>query len=370
MLEIDEKKIAERIVKDFIGVKEDEIVMVRCGEHNLSLAEECALECRKAGAFPMINVTSDRYVKRIYEEVEDRFLEKPQNRFAEISRLIDTLIIIETMKDPENLRNIPEYKRSLTSQARMPVRKAETEKGVRIVVVMYPTPEMARAYNVSYEEYHDRVWKATLYPPDDLYHIGKPLKNILKGKDRIRLTSEKGTDLSFSIKDRPILIDNGEFLEENREEFADDNLLNIPAGEVFTSIVEDSTEGRIVFDRVFLDGVPVTDLMIRFENGRAVEFSAKENEDKFAEFFETFSPEDKIAGEFGIGINPEVKNVIGCLATDEKIAGTIHLALGANDFYGGRNDTKYHFDMIMDKPTATADDEIFLKNGNFIGTDI
>ena len=364
MIKVDLEKVAKTIVHDSMKLKENDVLWIEAGVHNLDLAEAVGVELRKIGGFPIIEVTSDKYQKKIFEETSEEFLGKPQKFRGEMYGKIDALLYIENEKDPKNREHIPASKKSAFRAAGMPWRTALRENKTKIALFLYPTPEMAEAYNVSWEEYHDRVWGAVQILPQDLYDIGKPIRDLLDKGNDVHITSKKGTDLRFSIKGRKGLICNGEEVEENYKVCRYN--LNIPAGEVFTTIVEDSANGVAVFDKVYVDGTPVTDLKLTFRDGSAVAFEAKENEDKFAEYYETLTPADKLSAEFGIGTNEYVKDVIGCLHTDEKIAGTIHIAIGASIMYGGENDAPVHFDMIMPEPTVTIDGDYMMKDGKMV----
>ncbi|MCD4783931.1 MAG: aminopeptidase [Candidatus Eremiobacteraeota bacterium] len=361
MLDINYKQVAKTIINDSMKLNEDDVVWILAGDHNLPLCEEIGIQTWKIGAFPIIEMQSDNLMKRMYKETPDKYLKKPHTGLANIRKHITAFIYMEPLKDPTTLESVPAYKKIAYMTSAMPAKKVLWNGDVKVSLFLYPTPEMAKAYNVSWEFYHDRVWGAIQISPDELYRASKPIKDFLTGKKNIHITSPKGTDLRFSIENRGILLCTGEDLDENRE-LGDANL-NIPAGEAFTSIVEDSTNGVAVFDKVFVDGTCVDDLRLEFKDGSAISFDAASNKDKFGEFFNSLKPKDKIAAEFGIGTNPAVKGVIGCLHTDEKIAGTIHIAIGSNLMYGGKNETPLHFDMIMPGPTVVADGETMMNAG-------
>lgn len=364
MLNINYEQVAKTLVNNSMKLTEDDVVWIQAGDHNLPLAEEIGIQTWKIGGFPIIEVQSDNFMKRMYEETPDKYLKKPHTHMANIRKHISALIYMEPLKDPTTLESIPSYKKSAFMASALPAKKILWERDVKVALFLYPTPEMARAYNVSWEFYHDRVWGAIQIPPSELYRVSNPIKEFLTGKKNVHIISQKGTDLHFSIENRGILLCTGDDLEENRE-IGDANL-NIPAGETFTSIVEDSTNGIAVFDKVFVDGTCVEDLKLEFKDGIAISFDAGSNRDKFGEFFNSIKPTDKIAAEFGIGTNYAVKKVIGCLHTDEKIAGTIHIAIGSNLMYGGKNETPLHFDMIMPRPTVVTDGETMMTEGRMM----
>lgn len=364
MIEVNIEKVAKTIVHDSMKLKEGDILWIETGEHNLSLAEEVAVEMNKIGGFAIIEITSDSYKKKMFENTSEEFLKKSQDYRAKMYENITALLHLEVEKDPLNLQHIPASKKAGFRAAGMAWRKTLREMGKKIALFLYPTPEMAKAYNVTWEEYHDRVWGAVQVSPKELYEAGKPVRDLINKGKNVHITSEKGTDLRFSIDERKGLICNGEEIDENHDVCQYN--LNIPAGEVFTTIVEDSAHGTAVFDKVYVYGSPVTDLKLTFKDGSVIAFDAADGKEKFAEYYNTLTPPDKLSAEFGIGINKAVKDVIGCLHTDEKIAGTIHIAIGASIMYGGKNDAPVHFDMIMHKPTVMVDDILMMEDGKMM----
>lgn len=357
----DPLEFAKSLIYKSMKLKKGDMVWIESGDYNLELAETIAVELKKMGAFPIIQATTDRYTLKMMEESPLEHLGMPRNKEALMKSIIDAFIYLEPSEDPATWAEIDPVKNAAWQMSRMPINRIYREKGVKLCLVLTPTDKMAFAYGVKPEYYHRRVWSAAMTPPEELYKRGKAFKEFMKDGDRVRITTEKGTDLSFSIRDRGIIICNGEELEENYETCRFN--LNIPGGEVFTTMVEDTTEGVAVFDKVFIDGELVRDLKLFFKKGKVVDYDARSGVEYFKGMYETFTPQDKVAAEFGIGINPRIKKVIGCLSTDEKIAGTIHIAIGDNASYGGQNEAPVHFDMIMSKPDVYIDGRLMMKRG-------
>jgi aminopeptidase len=124
----------------------------------------------------------------------------------------------------------------------------------------------------------------------------------------------------------------------------------MPGGEVFYSPVEDSAEGVVEFAEfpAVYFGHEVTGTRLRFEGGRVVDASAKTNEDFLIQTLDTDEGARRL-GEFGIGCNPGITRHMRNTLYDEKIYGTIHLAVGAGfPFVGGTNESRVHWDMVKD----------------------
>ena len=174
----------------------------------------------------------------------------------------------------------------------------------------------------------------------------------IKNAKKIEIKSSNGTDIVFGIGDYVIEIDDG--LYHKAGDFG-----NLPAGEVCTSPNDFSVNGRIVIDKMG-------------KYGEKIIFEVKES------FVESISgPKklidevDKLGGkarmiaELGIGTNPKAK-IIGNVLEDEKVFGTVHLAIGNNMSFGGKNDVQFHQDGIIIKPTLIADGKVIINEGSWI----
>ena len=128
---------------------------------------------------------------------------------------------------------------------------------------------------------------------------------------------------------------------------------NVPMGEVFMAPVRESLNGWIKFDYPAIrSGKEVTDIELKFENGKCIEAKASKNEDFLKEMLNT-DENASYVGEFGIGMNPKVNRFTKDLLFDEKMGGTIHLALGAAyKENGGGNDSALHWDIVKDMKKA------------------
>jgi aminopeptidase len=168
-------------------------------------------------------------------------------------------------------------------------------------------------------------------------------KRILEKSDRVRITG-KETDLSFSIRGRTAIPCAGEY--------------NMPDGEIFTAPVENSTEGKIFFEfPAIAGGREVAGIRLVFRKGRVVEATAEKNEGYLREMLAA-DRGAAVLGEFGIGANAGVTSFTRDILLDEKMGGTIHLAVGRSyPESGGRNDSAVHWDMIKD---LRAQGELFL----------
>jgi aminopeptidase len=157
---------------------------------------------------------------------------------------------------------------------------------------------------------------------------------------------------------------------EGRRWLAADGKLNMPDGEIFTSPVETETEGEIRFSfPAIFHGRGVEDVRLRFEGGRVVAAEAKTANDYLQSLLD-MDEGARILGEVAFGLNYEIDRFTRDILFDEKIGGTLHLALGSSfKQLGGENDSGLHWDMICDLRAdgeVYADGELVWKAGRFV----
>jgi aminopeptidase len=177
----------------------------------------------------------------------------------------------------------------------------------------------------------------------------------LRGKEQVELKGPN-VDMTFSIKGRTFINDAGAY--------------NLPDGEIFTGPVEDSVEGwiRIPYPALYRNR-EVQGIELRFKDGKVENASAKKNEEFLLGMMET-DPGAQYLGEFGIGTNEEIDRYIKNILFDEKMHGTIHIALCAGfPESGSKNDSPIHWDLICDMRDGGqifVDGDLFYESGKFM----
>ena len=194
----------------------------------------------------------------------------------------------------------------------------------------FPCPFYARRAGLSLTEFEDLFYEACLRDWDA---EGRRLHPVLERFDRtreVRIVAD-GTDIALSLEGRTGAIDDGH--------------LNVPGGEVYYCPVEDSAEGVVRFD------VPAGDvrgIRLVVRDGEVVEASAEEGEAHLLAALETDAGSRRI-GELGLGCNEAITRPLNNVLFDEKMAGTVHLALGAGiPAVGGLNTSDLHWDLVVD----------------------
>ena len=175
----------------------------------------------------------------------------------------------------------------------------------------------------------------------------------------VRITTEKGTDISFSIEGREGMIDDGNYSSKG-------SFGNIPSGEAFVAPLEGTANGRIAVDGSMASiGLLEDPIFIEMEKGYAQNISGGEGARKLLERVSPFGWDARNLAEFAIGTNGSAK-LTGNALEDEKILGTIHMALGDNATFGGTVSSPSHLDGILLEPTVFFDDKKVIDKGKWM----
>jgi aminopeptidase len=267
-----------------------------------------------------------------------------------------------TILAPENttaLAGVDPARLARAARARAPVREAGMRR--RWCGTMWPTPAAAQQAAMGTAELAAFVRRAVFLDRDDpagawgeLHDLQARLIERLAGASELRIEAE-GTDLRLSVAGRTWVNSDGK--------------RNMPSGEVFTGPVEDSAEGRIRFTIPSSPrGVEVAGIELEFRAGRVVDARAERGHEYLLATLDTDAGA-RYLGEIGIGTNAGIDRPIGAILFDEKIGGTVHLAVGRSyPETGGTNESAVHWDMICDLRRGgrlTADGEVIQEDGRF-----
>jgi aminopeptidase len=232
---------------------------------------------------------------------------------------------------------------------------------LRWVGTLFPTAAQAQEADMSLADFEDFVYRACFVDQPDpeacwreISARQQRLVDWLRGKEQVRVEGPD-VELTLSIAGRTFINSDGH--------------KNMPSGEIFTGPVEESVNGWIRFTYpAIYGGREVQGIELRFEDGRVVEASAGKNESFLQAVLDT-DPGARYLGEFAIGTNDGIDRFTKSILFDEKIGGTIHMAVGAGyPETGSKNESAVHWDMICDMRDGGriwVDDELFYDSGVF-----
>ena len=221
-------------------------------------------------------------------------------------------------------------------------RRDACEKGARIATLPGILEEtMKRTLSADYNKISDR---------------SKKLATALRGSKTARVTTPAGTDITMTVDTREWEIDDGLYLKPG-------NFGNLPAGEVYIAPLEETGNGVIVVDGAMAGvGKVKRPLRLVIKDGYATEITGDDKAEKLKRMIEPFGKPATNLAELGIGTNDKAI-ICGSVLEDEKVLGTVHMAIGDNKSMGGKVSVQSHLDGILSKPTLEIDGKIIMESG-------
>lgn len=352
------RKCAKNMVHT-CNVKPGEGVVVKGGVHTQELLEEIALECYKSDATPTLVFSSDRYAKRVYDEIPTKTMARTPKQYVGLVKAADLLISVEEMDNPAIAHAFPRDKLKARQKAMLPILDIvyHKTKGKKWLYAGWPTRAAAKSFGVPYSDFENIVIGGLSVTTKTLMNTGRKIERKLAGASWVHVWDDQGTDFRVKVEGRRLNIDDG-FISD--EDFAiGDRGANLPAGEVFYAPQETIGDGSLFcpVTRDRLSDKVVKDVHLEFKDGKLLidTVTAKKNLDALTSSFreceeidrETFTPvRTSNIAELGIGFNPKITKAIGYILTDEKVGGTVHLAFGSNSTYGGKSESTMHWDFV------------------------
>jgi aminopeptidase len=353
-LRIDE--YARLLVERSVGVQPGWQVLVRGSHLCRPLVEAVIEQVARRGAYPILQLTFEQIGGPFAREAPLELLREPAPLQRQIWEDVDAFIAIY---GPENLREgseLSDERQAAVRQMQAPMRERTMALEAPWVVAVYPVNAAAQDAGMTLGEYEEFIFEAVLRDWDAEGKRMREIADVFDAAEEIRIVGP-GTDLTLSLAGRTGAVDDGH--------------VNMPGGEVFYSPVEDSAQGVIAFSEfpAVYFGNEVDGARFVFDGGKIVEASARSGEPFLLQTLDTDAGARRL-GELGIGCNPGIQRFMKNVAFDEKIDGTVHLAVGNSySFTGGRNESSIHWDIVKDLRTAGrlyADGRMVQENGEWL----
>lgn len=359
-------KLADVLVRYSTKIKKGDKVFVSAEDACIPFINEVAKAAIKAGGLVQYSVGLSEVVESILRYGDDEQAGQQDHSYGRAAREGDVWITAWGSKNVRAHNTVPQDKLVLRKKANQENRKIYTNRcatgELRWCGTQFPTLSNAQEAGMSLSEYEDFVYDAGhLNEPDPISYwenIARKQEdwvNYLSTKSEI-VVKAKNADLRVNIKGRKWVNCCGQ--------------ANFPDGEIFTSPIENGINGRIAFTYpAILDGQLVENVELTIKEGRVVNATATSGLDYLKRMLAIDEGASRF-GEFAIGTNYGITEFTKNILFDEKIGGTIHLALGAAfPETGGINESAIHWDMICDMRRdgcIYADGELFYERGKFI----
>ena len=360
------ERLADVLVAYSTEVRRGDLVLVEGTPLAAPLLRAIYERVLGAGAHPQARIRIDGPAEALLRGGTDAQLDWVNPCRLEDYRLADARIVVDAPYNMRSLSSVDPARQARARRAQEPVRELIFTRGaageLRWNVTLYPTNAAAQEARMSLPRYEDFVYGAGRLDRDDPVGewraFGERLRGLaewLGAKRELRIVAE-GTDLVVGVEGRRWIPAGGKE--------------NFPDGEVFTGPVETSVQGEISFTYpAHADGRVVEGVHLAFEGGEVVRATARRGEEFLAEML-AVDEGARRAGEFAFGMNDDIREFTGHTLFDEKIGGTVHLALGrAYPETGGQNVSALHWDLVCDlraESEVYADRELVYRAGRFL----
>ena len=365
--------LAKTLVNYSTEVKEKDLVAIIAQPPAAPLIREVFREVIRAGAYPYLLPYSLPGPVPGFEGLGQIFLEEAnedqlghQDRFWKmVNEDFDVRIFIKSQFNTRSLSSIDPQQMRIRRQAYKDIFNTYFDRmasgSLRRVSTLYPTQAYAQDAEMSLKDFENYVYSTTFSDKEDpkaewkrIHDQQQRLVDWLKGKKAVQVKGPN-VDLTLSIEERVFINSDGK--------------QNMPSGEIFTGPVEDSATGWVRFTHPAISsGREVEGVELHFEGGKVVKASAAKNEEFLITMLNT-DEGSRYLGEFAIGTNYKIDRFIKNILFDEKIGGTIHMALGQGyPITGSLNKSAIHWDMICDMRDGGqifVDNQLFYESGEF-----
>ena len=358
--------LAQILVRYSTGVKKGDVCSVAASTAAEPLVQAIYEEILRAGGLPIVQLQPTGAQAAFYDLASDEQLDwiPPTTEWAVENA--DVHIAVMASLNTRELSHADPKKQARHQKARKTIMETSmrraAEDGYRWSLTLFPTHAYASEAGMSLPAYEDFYYAACLAvggdPVSAWRHQSEETTRLtewIQGKEEVRIQAD-GTDITLGVAARTWIPCVGQH--------------NMPDGEFFTAPIENSVNGEIRFSfPASYGGRTVSGIRLRFEDGKVVDANAEQGEDFLIEMLDTDDGARRL-GELGIGTNFGIATGTKEILLDEKIGGTVHMAVGmAYPQSGGENSSAVHWDMVCDLReggSITVDGEELQRDGKFL----
>ncbi len=364
----DLEQLAGRVVTQSAGVKEGEVVLINGQPTDAELLENLAVHVRKAGAFPIVSYFTDRLEKRMFFDVPAQYDAQQDEAALGLAGIADVLINVNNSTTENVLDGADPARLAARAKAGEAIGQAMLKRGVRTVEIgnnLYPTPWRAQRYGMSADDLSKLFWNGVNMDYAAVQTQGDKVKAALAAGDAVHITNPNGTDLKLSIKGRPVLVSDGVLSDAERKAGGAAASAYLPAGEVYTSPVAGSAEGKVIQTRSFFRGKAIDNLTLTVSGGKVTAMTG--SGDGWADYKATYDaatdPRKDAFGFIDLGINPNVKLPANSSIGTWIPAGAVTVGAGNNSWAGGDNTVPWSSTLFLPGSTVTLDGKTIVESG-------
>jgi len=357
--------LAQILVRYSTRVEKGDVTVIQGPTTAEPLVQAVYEEVLRAGGLPILQLSTEAAASAFYTLASDDQLDWVPPTAEWAVENADVRIAVMSEANTRELSRVDPKRQARAQKARKPLMDTSMRRAAageyRWTLTLFPTHAHAAEAGMSLAEYEHFFYSACLaLDPDPVTAWQrqsdevKRLAGWIQDKEEVHLKGP-GTDLRLGVRGRTWIPCVGEH--------------NMPDGEFFTGPIEDAVDGEVAFSfPATYGGREVSGVRLRFDGGRIVDASADKGEDFLQEMLDTDDGARRL-GELGIGTNYGIATGTKEILLDEKIGGTVHMAIGMSyPESGGTNDSAVHWDMVLDLRNGgsiTVDGQELQRDGEF-----
>jgi leucyl aminopeptidase (aminopeptidase T) len=361
----DLQEVARNLVRS-ARVAPGEKVLINGSLRDAALLEHIAVETMKAGGQPLIGITSERLVRRSYDEVPESYDSMEPTFDLALVNLVDAQIVVDWGEAEDLLAGVAQARLTARNKAYEPVMQAIYRRGLRFVNLgngLYPTATTSRRLGVPEKELATTFWKAASVPAETLRARGEALRAAIAKAKTLTITHPNGTNLSFAVDAGGALVSDGAITPEKVKQGGAAVQTWLPAGELMLPAAAGTASGKVVIDKLLFRGKEVRGLTLSYSTGRLTSMTASANGEELKAAYDGAGGGKDQFGYVDIGLNPEARLPVGSGRVVWTVPGSITLGLGDNRGFGGSNASDFGLATQIPGATLTADGTVLIDNG-------
>lgn len=352
------KKLAYNLLHYSCNLQKGQNIVIEASVESKDLVKELVREVYAIGGCPFVRLSDSEISREIFMGMTEDHAQKMCKYTLPMFEEAAAYIGISSSYNKFETADVPNEKKQIYSKIySKPVHIDTRVCKTNWVILNYPNPALAQMAQMSTEVFEDFFFDVCTLDYSKMDKAMQQLKTLMEKTDKVRLVAPD-TDLTFSIKGQPAIICSGK--------------CNIPDGEIYTSPLKTSINGKIHFNIPSLyKGIVHNDITLEFRDGQVVRETSSNTKQLTAEL--NVDAGARYVGEFAIGVNPYVTKPMYDTLFDEKMSGSIHMALGnAYDDAPNGNQSQNHWDIVLSMTPENNggqiyfDDVLVRDNGRFV----
>ena len=357
--------IADNLVNQSLSVQPAEVILVNGTPAEIDLMAAIQVAISKAGGETILQLNIPKANKRSVMETPMEHLSRLPTSGLLLNKIVDGVITVGSIQDPDLFADVPEERLSAGRKSFQPLSSAFNVATLRTVALGQtggiPTKAYAKSKNADFEAMAGMFWEAVAVSPNQLADDASLVAGYLSPGTEIKLTSEAGTDLTFTTDDVEPRINAGR--TEDVLQASGSASVWLPAGEAYTAVEPSSANGRLVIPHMSFRGEPIRNLELTFSYGAVTDVKAESGADKFKTFLASLDDESKMLSVLDVGVNPSSKQLEGSPYLSWEMGGLVTLMIGNNTWTGGDNDAESASTFHVSSATLTAGGKVLVRNG-------